>query len=1089
MIKKSPIRQRSINAKIRAIGARNRRRLRTYRAAFEFLEQRQLMAGLPQQLIINPAAASNGSIPEAGEFANVNGTLFLRAFEGNAGTELWKSDGTVAGTTLVKDIVPGGTAAGSHPQRLTNVNGTLFFFAKKTLTARFDLWKSDGTANGTVLVKDFGNEIGYYNVPKLTNANGTLFFFAPESAGQTKLWKSDGTTTGTIPVKNTVWTSLSQTNQENVNGTFYFAANDGTTGRELWKSDGTSAGTTLVKNIGASDAVSSTASFTNVNGTLFFSARQGNGYELWRSDGTSSSTVQVKDIYPGISHSDPRNLINVNGTLFFHASEGTVGRELFKSDGTATGTVVVKDIRTGNQGSASDIKFANVNGTLFFIANDGTNGYELWKSDGTTTGTTLVKNITPGAAPAFPSQAPHHLTNVNGTLFLSANDGTSGMELWKSNGTASGTVLVQDLHSGANYSVSELEESVRPIAANGRLFFAAHDGSQGRELWTMDGGGESPVQLVGVKGKGVIAPPYNPFQVKELGVKGTGVSGIGVLPPTPPTETSRLTDIAGAASSDPRDFTNVNGIVYFTAGERNVANSRRLWKTDGTMAGTGEVFAVSGLTYANPANLINVNGLLYFTAEFATSTSGQLGIEIGRVNSAFRIKQLDVHPGASSSNPSNLTNVAGVLFFTADDSAGVTGSALWASRGEGYSTTLVANDVLFDGDGPGSGPKYLTNVSGVLYFTVKKAGLGRELWRSLGTYETTAMVKDIQIGAGGSDPKDLTNVGGTLFFTANTTSSGRELWKSTSITSAEIVHDVNVGVGSSAPSSLTNVKGNLYFAAHDGTTGRELWIHATLNSTTTRVKDINPNAANSDPDDLTNLNGVLMFTANDGVVGRELWRSNGVGTGTVIVKDIRAGATGSNPDDLVALNGKLYFSADDGLTGRELWTSFISNNTVTQVADIRPGPLGSLPVLMTPGSSNLLVFSATDGVNGREAWVLRNPIVGGSSVGPQQMSPPESPSDMPEMGPNIPFGGLSPKLLLPNSPSEFDNRPKLQTKRDRGETVLIENAATARHRRIDACFSSNPARTRSTTDEFYLDIRAASVSEELSNLLVANLHS
>ena len=1075
--------------KIRSIGARKRRRQRTYRAAFEFLEQRHLMAGLPQQLIINPGAASNGSIPVAGEFANVNGTLFLRAFEANAGTELWKSDGTVAGTTLVKDIVPGGSTAGANPQRLTNVNGTLFFFAKKPSAARFDLWKSDGTASGTVLVKDFGNEIGYYNVPKLTNANGTLFFFAPESAGQTKLWKSDGTTTGTIPVKNTVWTSLSDSIQENVNGTFYFAANDGTTGRELWKSDGTSTGTTLVKDIGSSDSVSSTASFTNVNGTLFFSARQGNGYELWRSDGTSSSTVQVKDIYPGISHSDPRNLINVNGTLFFYASEGTVGRELFKSDGTATGTVVVKDIRTGIQGSASDIKFANVNGTLFFIANDGTNGYELWKSDGTTTGTTLVKNITPGAAPAFSSQSPRHLTNVNGTLFLSANDGTSCMELWKSNGTASGTVLVQDLNPGANYSVSELEESVRPIAANGRLFFAAHDGSQGRELWTVDGGGESPVRLIGVKGIGVAPPPYNMFQVKVPGVKGTGVSGVGVLPPTPPTETSRITDIAGAASSDPRDFTNVNGIVYFTAGERNVANSRRLWKTDGTIAGTGELFTVGGLTYANPTKLINVNGRLYFSAEFATSTVGQMGVEVGVVNDSFRVRHLkDINPGPGSSMPSNLTNVGGVLYFTVDDGTVGSGSDLWSSKGEAATTALIADDILFGTNGPNSGPRYLTNVSGVLYFTVDTPGLGRELWRSFGTYQTTTIIKDIQQGIGNSDPKNLTNVGGTLYFTANTASSGRELWKATSINSAEIVQDINSGVGSSDPTSLTNVKGNLYFAANDGTTGRELWIHATLNSTTTRVKDINPNAASSDPDDLTNLNGVLMFTANDGVVGRELWRSNGVGTGTVIVKDIRAGATGSNPDDLVALNGKLYFSADDGLTGRELWTSFISNNSVTQVADIRPGPLGSLPVLMTPGSSNLLVFSATDGVNGREAWVLRNPIVGGSSVGPQQVSPSDSPSDMPEMGPNIPFGGLSPNLLLPNSPSEFDNRPKLQTKRDRDETVL-ENAAAARHRTIDACFSGNPARTRSTTDAFYLDIRAASVSEELSNLLVANLHS
>ena len=197
-----------------------------------------MMAGLPQLLEINLAGGSNGSLPPSGDFANVNGTLFFQAFETNAGTELWKSDGTIAGTSLVKDIFPGGTNAGSQPQSLTNVNGTLFFFARKTSFLRFDLWKSDGTTNGTVLVKDFGNEVSNYTIPKLTNANGTLFFFAPETAGQTKLWKSDGTTSGTTPVNSTVWTSINAATQANVNGTFFFGGNDGSTGYELWKSNG-----------------------------------------------------------------------------------------------------------------------------------------------------------------------------------------------------------------------------------------------------------------------------------------------------------------------------------------------------------------------------------------------------------------------------------------------------------------------------------------------------------------------------------------------------------------------------------------------------------------------------------------------------------------------------------------------------------------------------------------------------------------------------------------------------------------------------------------------------------------------------------
>ena len=92
----------------------------------------------------------------------------------------------------------------------------------------------------------------------------------------------------------------------------------------------------------------------------------------------------------------------------------------------------------------------NVNGTLFFTADDGVNGCELWKSDGTAAGTVLVKDIRPGSC----SSCPRNLTNVNGTLFFAADDGSDGRELWKSDGTAAGTVLVKDICPGSGGSAS-----------------------------------------------------------------------------------------------------------------------------------------------------------------------------------------------------------------------------------------------------------------------------------------------------------------------------------------------------------------------------------------------------------------------------------------------------------------------------------------------------------------------------------------------------------------------------------------------------------------------------------------------------------
>src|SRR5262249_1844409 len=135
-----------------------------------------------------------------------------------------------------------------------------------------------------------------------------------------------------------------------------------------------------------------------------------NGVELWKSDGTSAGTVMVKEIASGpygtYASSYPRSLSNVAGTLFFTADDGIHGRELWKSDGTSDGTAIVKDILPGGDGSIDPNNFPaptmiNVSGTLFFAANDGANGNELWKSDGTNAGTVLVRDLAPGSDPGY----------------------------------------------------------------------------------------------------------------------------------------------------------------------------------------------------------------------------------------------------------------------------------------------------------------------------------------------------------------------------------------------------------------------------------------------------------------------------------------------------------------------------------------------------------------------------------------------------------------------------------------------------------------------------------------------------------------
>ncbi|MES2690888.1 MAG: ELWxxDGT repeat protein, partial [Bacteroidota bacterium] len=222
--------------------------------------------------------------------------------------------------------------------------------------------------------------------------NGTLFFTMHVLSG-IELWKSDGTSAGTVMIKsvNAATYAESFTPATNV---FYFITND-LNGYELWKSDGTPGGTVLVKDIYNGSGSSTPQHLTNINGVLYFSADDGiHGYELWRSDGTAGGTVLVKDINNGSSGSSPNNLTNVNGTLYFSSDNGINGRELWKSNGTSTGTVLVKDIWNGSGTSSVDF-LTNVNGKLFFVAQslnrDGFDaGAELWSLGSCTPGNSKV---------------------------------------------------------------------------------------------------------------------------------------------------------------------------------------------------------------------------------------------------------------------------------------------------------------------------------------------------------------------------------------------------------------------------------------------------------------------------------------------------------------------------------------------------------------------------------------------------------------------------------------------------------------------------------------------------------------------------
>ena len=104
-----------------------------------------------------------------------------------------------------------------------------------------------------------------------------------------------------------------------------------------------------------------------------------------------------------------------------------------------------------------------VGGTMLFAADDGTNGLELWRSDGTSAGTMLVADINPGPAGSLPTQrieAPTRAVALGGVLLFAANDGSSGLELWHSDGTPGGTSMVADIHPGPSSSLDPTDKAL-----------------------------------------------------------------------------------------------------------------------------------------------------------------------------------------------------------------------------------------------------------------------------------------------------------------------------------------------------------------------------------------------------------------------------------------------------------------------------------------------------------------------------------------------------------------------------------------------------------------------------------------------------
>lgn len=381
---------------------------------------------------------------DPGDFVLLNSNLYFSADNGTLGRELWKTNGTTVGTIIVKDIDPGIASSLDVGNTTLFSNGSFLLFAANTSAGR-ELWKSDGTSAGTILLKDINTGhagADSSNPDNFAKLNNIVVFSATDATHGTEIWRTDGTSVGTVLVKDiNTGTGSAITNSfiffHIFNNKAYFNATDGASTGEIWSTDGTIGNATLIKDFGNTFFGFALFEAINFPNKFIFSFSDGiNRFELWQCDGTSVGTVLFKSFTSGTNNFPPIIFLPygvdfVNQTLsyplfqgnkfFFAAATAANGYELWVSDGTLGGTNIVKDINPGTaDGIANNFSYTYTSQALFFAAEDGTHGNELWQTDGTSGNTSLVKDIYLNAGDADPQ-----LTFVvyNEKVFFTATDG------------------------------------------------------------------------------------------------------------------------------------------------------------------------------------------------------------------------------------------------------------------------------------------------------------------------------------------------------------------------------------------------------------------------------------------------------------------------------------------------------------------------------------------------------------------------------------------------------------------------------------------------------------------------------------------